>query len=339
MWAHGDRMQFDLLKRREFLHVLGGAAVAWPLAVRAQQPRMPVIGILNSSAPDADGDRMRAYRQGLSETGYVEGRNVTIEYRWADGKNERLPSMAAELVRRGVNVIVTGGTPATLAAKAATTTIPIVFILSTNPVEAGLVASLNRPGNNLTGITGLNVELAPKKLELLHELLPSATILALLLNPTNAIAYENQSRSVQAAAQKFGLQLHVLHASTERDFDSVFAKFVQLRAGALVIGSDLFFTSRSEQLAALTVRHAVPSIYQFREFVAAGGLMGYGGNSTDWGYQGGIHTGRILAGAKPADLPVHQATKVELLINMKTAKALGLTFPITLLGRADAVIE
>ena len=327
------------MKRREFITLLGGAAVSWPLAARAQQVAMPVIGFLNSSAPDADGDRMRAYRKGLSETGYVEGRNVTFEYRWADGKNERLPVMAADLVRQRVKVIVTGGTPATLAAKSATTTIPIVFILSTDPVEAGLVTSLNRPGGNLTGITGLNVELAPKKLELLHELLPSVTILALLVNPTNVIAAENESRSVQAAARALGLQLHILHASTERDFDLVFASLPQLRAGALVIGSDLFFTSRSEQLAGLTVRHAVPSIYQFREFAAAGGLMSYGGSSTDWGYQGGIHTGRILAGTKPADLPVQQATKVELFINMKTAKALGLTFPITLLGRADEVIE
>jgi putative ABC transport system substrate-binding protein len=264
---------------------------------------------------------------------------VTIEYRWADGQNDQLPSMAADLVRRGVNVMVTGGTPATLAAKAATTTIPIVFILSTDPVEAGLIASLNRPGGNLTGVTGLNVALAPKKLELLHELLPSATIIAMLVNPTNAIAAKNESLAVHAAARTLGLQLHVLHASTERDFDSVFASLAQLRASALVIGSDLFFTSRSGQLAALTIRHAVPSIYQFREFALAGGLMSYGGNSTDWGYQGGIHTGRILAGAKPAELPVQQATKVELFINLKTAKALGITFPITLLGRADEVIE
>jgi putative tryptophan/tyrosine transport system substrate-binding protein len=327
------------VKRREFITLVGSAATAWPLAGRAQQPAMPVIGFLNSSSPDAEGDRVRAYRQGLSEAGYVEGRNLTIEYRWADGHNDRLPSMAADLVRRGVNVIVTGGTPATLAAKAATATTPIVFILSTDPVEAGLVASLNRPGGNLTGVTGLNVELAPKKLELLHELLPSATILALLVNPTNAVAAKSESQAVQAAARTIGLQLHELHASTERDFDSVFASLVRLRAGALVIGSDLFFTSRSKQLAELTVRHAVPSIYQFREFVTAGGLMSYGGSITDWGHQGGIYTGRILAGAKPAELPVHQATKLELFVNSKTAKALGLTVPPTLLARADEVIE
>jgi putative ABC transport system substrate-binding protein len=331
------------MKRRDFILALGGTAAMpsflWPCAARAQQPAVPVIGFLNSSSPDAEGERVRAYRRGLSEAGYVEGRNVIIEYRWADDHNDRLPAMAADLVRRGVNVIVTGGTPATLAAKAATTTIPIVFILSTDPVEAGLVASLNRPGANLTGVTGLNVELAPKKLELLHELLPAATILALLVDPTNDVAAENQARTVQAAARILGLQLHVLHASTERDFDTVFASLVQLRVGALVIGSDLFFTSWSEQLAALTVRHAVPSIYQFREFAAAGGLMAYGGSITDWGHQAGIHTGRILAGAKPMDLPVQQATKVELFINLKTAKALGLDVPPTLLARADEVFE
>ena len=330
------------MKRRAFLVLLAGAAapsILCPLAARAQQTAMPVIGFLNSSSPDADGERVRAYRRGLSETGYVEGRNVTIEYRWADGQKDRLPSMAVDLVRRGVNAIVTGGTPATLAAKAATTTIPIVFILSTDPVAAGLVASLNRPGGNVTGVTGLNVELAPKKLELLHELFPSATTLALLVNPTNPIAAENQSRTVAAAARTLGLQVHILHSSTESDFDSVFARFAQTSAGALVIGSDLFFTSRSERLAALGLRHAVPSIYQFREFAEAGGLMSYGGSITDWGHQAGIQTGRILAGAKPADLPVHQATKLELFINLKTAKALGVEVPATLLARADEVME
>jgi putative tryptophan/tyrosine transport system substrate-binding protein len=327
------------MTRRDLIALLGTTAAAWPLGARAQQAAMPVIGFLNSSSPDTDGKRVHAFRQGLSETGYVEGHNVKIEYRWADGQNDRLPSMAVDLVHRGVNVIVTGGTPATLAAKAASTAIPIVFILATDPVEAGLVASLNRPGGNLTGVTGLNVELAPKKLELLHELLPTATIIALLVNPTNTIAAENQSRAVQDAARTLGLQLHVLHASSERDFNSVFANLLELRANAFVIGSDLFFTSRSEQLAELTVRHAVPSIYQFREFTAAGGLMSYGGSVTDWGYQGGVYTGRVLRGAKPADLPVQQATKVELFINLKTARALGLSFPITLLGRADEVIE
>ena len=299
------------MRRRDFIALLGSTVAAWPLAARAQQPAMLVVGFLNSSSPDAEGDRVRAYRQGLSESGYVEGRNVTIEYR----------------------------TPATLAAKAATTTIPIVFILSTDPVEAGLVTSLSRPGGNLTGVTELNVELAPKKLELLHELLPGTTVIALLVNPTNAVAAKNESQAVQAAARTLGVQLHILHASTEQDLDSVFARLIQLQAGALVIGSDLFFTSRSERLAKLTARHAVPSIYQFREFAATGGLMSYGGSITDWGHQGGIYTGRILAGAKPADLPVHQATKLELFINLKTAKALGLTVPPTLLARADEVIE
>jgi putative ABC transport system substrate-binding protein len=326
------------LKRRDFITLLGGGA-AWPLAARAQQPMIPVIGFLNSSSPDTDRDRVRAFRQGLSETGYVEGRNVTIEYLWADDHNDRLPAMAVDLVRRGVNVIVTGGTPATLAAKAATKTIPIVFVLSTDPVAAGLVASLNRPGGNITGVTGLNVELAPKKLELLHELLPSAASVALLVNPTNTVATEHETRTVQSAARTLGLRLHILHASAERDFEAAFVSLVQLRAEALVIGSDLFFTSRAEQLAALTVRHAVPAIYQFREFTAAGGLMSYGGSFSDWGRQAGIHTGRILAGAKPADLPVQQATRVELFINLKTAKALGITVPLPLSGRADEVIE
>jgi putative ABC transport system substrate-binding protein len=326
------------MRRRDFITLLGGAA-AWPIAGRGQQAVMPVIGFLNSGSPDADRDRVRAFRQGLSETGYIEARNVTIEYLWADDHNDRLPAMAVDLIRRGVNVIVTGGTPATLAAKAATTTIPIVFILSTDPAEAGLVASLNRPGGNITGVTGLNVELAPKKLELLHELLPSAASVALLVNPTNKVATETETRTVQAAAQTLGLRLHILHASTERDFDAAFASLAQLRVEALVIGSDLFFTSRAEQLASLTLRHAMPSIYQFREFTVAGGLMSYGGSFADWGRQAGIHTGRVLAGAKPADLPVEQATRVELFINLKTAKALGIAVPLPLSGRADEIFE
>jgi putative tryptophan/tyrosine transport system substrate-binding protein len=322
--------------RREFA---GRTRRRGGVAARGARAAAGDAGDRVGSSPDSEGDRMRAFLRGLSETGYVDGRNVTIEYRWADGQNERLPSLAADLVRRGVNLIVTGGTPATLAAKATTTTIPIVFILATDPVEAGLVATLNRPGGNLTGITSLNVGLAPKKLELLHELLPAATTMAALVNPTNPVAAEKDSQDLLAAARTLGLQLHILHASIEQDFDPVFASLTQLRASALVIGSDLFFTSRSERLAALTVRHGVPAIYQFREFPAAGGLMSYGGSVTDWGYQGGIHAGRILAGTKPADLPVQQVTKIELVINMKTAKALGLTFPITLLGRADEVIE
>jgi putative tryptophan/tyrosine transport system substrate-binding protein len=328
-----------IIARRKLMTAFAGAAAAWPLAARAQQAAIPVIGFLNSGAPDADRDRVNAFRQGLSETGYFEGRNVTIEYLWADDHNDRLPAMAVDLVRRGVNVIVTGGTPATLAAKAATTTIPIVFILSTDPVEVGLVASLNRPGGNITGVTGLNVELAPKKLELLHELLPSAASVALLVNPTNKVATETETRTVQDAARTLGLRVHILHASTERDFDAAFASLAQLRVEALVIGSDLFFTSRAEQLASLTLRYAMPSIYQFREFTAAGGLMSYGGSFTDWGRQAGIHTGRVLAGAKPADLPVEQATRVELFINLKSAKALGIAVPLPLSGRADEIFE
>jgi putative ABC transport system substrate-binding protein len=327
------------MERRAFITLLGGAA-AWPLAARAQQP-MPVIGFLSSYSPDAFGQYLvAAFRQGLKETGNFEGRNVTIEYRWAENQYDRLPTMAAALVRRQVAVIaVPGSTPGVLAAKAATTTIPIVFWIGFDPVAAGLVASLARPGGNLTGVTSLNVELVPKRLELLHELLPTATIVGLLVNPTSPTLAEPTTRDLQAAARTLGLQLHVLHASAERDFDPVFATLTQLRAGALVIGPDPFFNSRSEQLAALTVRHAVPAIYQYREFAAAGGLMSYGGSFTDPARQVGVYTGRILKGDKPADLPVQQSTKVELFINLKTAMALGLTLPLSLLGRADEVFE
>jgi putative ABC transport system substrate-binding protein len=281
-----------------------------------------------------------AFRQGLKDTGYVEGQNVTIEFRWAEGQFDRLPAMAAELVRRQVAVIaVGGGNPASMAAKAATTTIPIVFVTASDPVQLGFVASLNRPGGNLTGVTTLSAEVGPKRLELAHELVPMATIIGVLVNPANPTVAERTTIDLQAAARILGVQLHVLHASTERDFDTVFATLAQLRAGALVIGGDGFFISRIEQLAALTLRHAVPAISPNREFAAAGGLMSYGGSITDDYRLIGGYTGRILKGEKPADLPVQQATKIELIINMKTAKALGLTFPITLLGRADAVIE
>jgi putative ABC transport system substrate-binding protein len=262
---------------------------------------------------------------------------VAIEYRWAEGQYDRLPAMAAELVHRQVSVIAATSTPANVVAKAATSTIPIVFTTGSDPVQLGLVASLSRPGGNLTGIVTLNEEVNVKRLELLHELVPTATIMALLINPTDAT--KSTSRDVQAAARTLGLQIHVLHASTERDFDTVFTTLAQLRAGGLVIGSDAFFNSRTERLAALTVRHSVPAIYHLRSFAAAGGLMSYGGSVTDSYRLAGVYTGRILKGEKPADLPVQQTTKVELIINLKTARALGITFPLTLLGRADAVIE
>ncbi len=327
------------MNRREFITLLGGAAATLPLAARAQQPAMPVIGFLNSASGDLFTEFVRAFHLGLSETGYVEGRDVVVEYRWADGQYERLPALAVELVRRQVKVIVaTGGNPSALAAKTATTTIPIVFNMGDDPVKAGVVASLNRPGGNLTGVSMLNTELQQKQLEVLHELVPSATNVGLLVNPTGPNT-ESVSTLAQAAAHALGLQLHIARASSEPDLNAVFARLDQLRAGALLIGPDPFFTSRLQQLAALSIRHSMPAIYSNREFPAVGGLMNYGISIADVYRLVGVYTGRILKGEKPADLPVQQVTKVELIINLKTAKALGLEIPPTLLARADEVIE
>jgi ABC-type uncharacterized transport system substrate-binding protein len=328
------------MRRREFITLIGGAGMAWPLAAHAQQPAMPVIGFLGAGSPGlgAPGVVGAPFLQGLGEAGYVEGRNVAFEFRWAENQFDRLPALAADLVRRQVTVIFANSYRAALAAKAATTTIPIVFRTNADPVQFGLVASLSRPGGNLTGVSTLNGEVGPKRLELLHEAVPAATLFGLLLNPTNPVT-EAFLRDQQAAARVLGLQLHVLYASTERDFDAAFATLVQVRVGGLMIANDALFRGGIEQLAALALRHAVPTIYQFREGAAAGGLMSYGGSDAELNRQAGVYTGRILKGGKPADLPVQQATRVELVINMKTAKALGLTFPLTLLGRADEVIE
>jgi putative tryptophan/tyrosine transport system substrate-binding protein len=325
------------MQRREFVTLLCGVAVAWPLAARAQQSAVPVVGFLNSRASGENNGILVAFRRGLKEAGYVEGQNVTVEYRWADNQYDRLPALAADLVGRQVAVIVSNGPPIR-AAKAATSTIPIVFAVGFDPLTFGLVTSLSRPGGNLTGVSILDVEIGPKRLELLHELIPAATVMALLVNPASPAA-EVIVRDVQAAARALGLQLHVLHAATDRDFDTVFATVAQLRADALIIGADPFFTSRSQQLGELTVAHRVPAIYEFRDFAAAGGLLSYGTSLTDAFRQVGVYTGRILKGEKPSDLPVQQATKVELILNLKTAKAFGITVPMSLLGRADEVIE
>ena len=327
------------MRRREFITVFGGAAIAWPLAARAQQAAMPVIGFVNVASAKGDAPPLSAFLKGLSEAGYVDGRNVAIEYLWAEGRTDRLPAMVADLVHRQVTVIAATSTPAALAAKAATTTIPIVFTTALDPVQLGLVASLNRPGGNVTGVTQTNMEMAPKRLQLLHELVPTARVIALLVNPANPTVAESNTKELQAAARNLGLELHVLNASTERDFDGVFAKMIELRTGGLVIGGDPFFTGRTEQLAALALHHAVPTIFQSRDFAVAGGLLSYGTDFRETYRLAGIYTGRVLKGDKPADLPVQQATKVELYINLKTAKALGINIPNTLIGRADEVIE
>jgi putative ABC transport system substrate-binding protein len=329
--------------RREFTALLGGAAalpLAWPRPARAQQRAMPVIGFLNATSPDGYTERLRAFRQGLKESGYVEGENVAIEYRWAENQIDRLPALAAELVRRKVAVITTigGATPA-FAAKAATTTIPIVFVVAEDPVRLGLVRSLARPGGNATGINFLIAELVAKRLELLRELVPAATRVAVLVNPANATTTETTLRDVQPAARAMGLQIQVVRASTSREIDAEFSMFVRERPDALFVGGDAFFTSRRIQLAHLATLHKVPAIYASREHAEAGGLMSYGTNFPDTFRQVGVYAGRILKGAKPADLPVVQASKFELVINAQTARMLGLTVSSSLLARADEVIE
>jgi putative ABC transport system substrate-binding protein len=328
-----------MMKRREFITLLGGAAAAWPLAASAQQPAVPVIGFLNGGSPDGWGPFVAAFRQGLKEAGYVEGQNVTIEYRWVEGQYDRLPSLAADLVQQKVTVIVATSTPAALVAKAATLTVPMVFTTGGDPIKLGLVASLSRPGGNVTGSTNFSVEVGPKRLELARELFPGATTFALLVNPASPLA-ATVSKDLQAVADTLGVRLHVLHASTEADFEAAFATAARLRAAALVIGSaDPWFNSHAAELGALALRHSVPAIFQYREFAAAGGLISYGGDTTGSYRLAGVYTGRILKGEKPADLPVVQSTKVELILNLTTAKALGLEVPATLLARADEVIE
>src|SRR6516165_7000584 len=326
------------MKRREFITLMGSAVAA--ARAQAQQPAMPVVGILATAPPAANAIRLRAFREGLGLAGFVEGQNVRIVYQWAEAHTGRLPALAAQLVQEQVAVLVTaGGTAAALAAKATTTSTPSVFGIAADPVELGLVVSLNRPGGNVTGVTSLNMEVAPKRLELLHELLPTVTSVALLVNPAVPALAEPVSRASQAAARSLGLELHILHATSDRDFDAIFEKMLDLRVSALVIAPDNLFTAHREKLAALTVRHALPGVYEFREFAAAGGLMSYGSSETEYYRLVGTYAGRILKGDKPADLPVQQSTKVELFLNFKTAKALGITVPLPLSGRADEIFE
>jgi putative tryptophan/tyrosine transport system substrate-binding protein len=325
------------MKRRAFIKLLGGAAVVWPFGA-ATQETIPVIGFLHSASPDGQALYVAAFREGLRQTGNIEGRDVKVEFSWANNRNDQLWALANDFVQRRVAVISALSNASAFAAKAVTSTIPIVFAGSLDPVGDGLVASLNRPGGNVTGVTTLNVELGPKRVELLDMLIPASATIAALINPTNPVA-EADTRNVEEAARTVGRQIHILHASTERELDSAFARLAQLRAGALLIVSDNFFNSRSERLAALTMRHAVPAVYQYREFAAAGGLMSYGGDLEELYRQVGIYTGRIVKGATPGELPVQQLSRIGLIINLKTARTLGLNIPTSLLVRADEVIE
>jgi putative ABC transport system substrate-binding protein len=327
------------VRRRDFITLLGGAAATWPVAARSQSlGKVPTIGFLGPSSATLLAERLAAFNQGLEETGFRPSHNVAIAYRWAGDDMSRLPALAAELARTPASILVAAGLSATLAAKAATTTIPIIFFMGEDPVELGLVDTLNHPGANLTGVTTLNTEVGPKRLELARELVSSAKLIGLLVNPKSPNA-ETLTKDMRTAAGKLGLTLLVLHAANERDFDTAFESLAEHRAGALVITTDAFFISRIEQLARLTLRHAMPAIFQYRDFVTAGALMSYGGSFLEPYRQVGVYTGRVLKGEKPAELPVQQATKVELFINLKTAKALGLEIPPTLLARADEVIE
>jgi putative ABC transport system substrate-binding protein len=326
------------MRRRKFITLLGGAAAAWPLASRAQQPAIPVIGYLNNGSPESDSSRLTGLRRGLNEIGYVEGRNFVIEYRWAGNQPDRLAALAADLVQLRVAVIVAAGVLPALTAKAVTTSSPIVFVVGADPVQLGLVASLNRPGGNLTGFNTFAGELGAKALALLHELVPSTATIGFLENPNNPV-FEVTTRDVLAAAPAIGLKVQMLKASTDREIDAAFASLVQARIGALLVGNDLFFNSRIEQIVALAARHAMPTMYSFHEFVAAGGLISYGTSLMERYRQVGLYVGRILKGEKPADLPVVQPTKFELVINLKTAKTLGLQIPDKLLATADEVIE
>src|SRR5215472_290761 len=328
------------MRRRDLIALIAAAAITWPVGARAQQP-MPIIGYLSVGSPESDNipGRLIAFRRGLHEMGYDEGQNVSIEYRWAEGQYDRLRALAADLINRRAVAIVTPGAPTVLAAKAVTSAIPIVFNLGIDPVQSGLVASFSRPGGNITGVELLTTELAGKRLDLLHKLLPTAAVVALLVNPTNPANSKEETRSVQDAARVLGLNEHVLRASTPSEIDAAFGAIVERRADGLIVSGDPFFTNRRNQIIALAAAHALPAVYNYHEFAAAGGLMSYGADLAEGYHQLGIHTGKILKGAKPADLPVQQVVKLELVINMKTAKTLGLAIPLTLLARADEVIE